>query len=229
MTSVMSLAMIASLSAQTMAHLTPAQLKSAESVDTMLAELTENKSTQAEVAWQIDYLHKIKELKASSSSSDLFGQRLIVAYPTLAGAESVKAIAKAMYPNEVQNKEKEAVRARVQDYFNMVSNLDTNIAKDLWAEQGDVSIITPRTQFFGTESIMNDFLIKTFSSMRSRKLHSLSEVINIYGESANVQLYWIFDTVDAKGEKHQTRGRESLIFEKIKGEWRLVHVHYSRM
>lgn len=76
---------------------------------------------------------------------------------------------------------------------------------------------------------MNDFLIKAFSSMQSRKLSSLSEVANVYDNSANVQLYWVFDTVDAQGEKHRTRGRESLIFEKIDGQWKLVHVHYSRM
>lgn len=140
----------------------------------------------------------------------------------------MKAIAKSLYPNEKVDAEKEAVRARVQDYFNVVSNLDTEVAKGLWAA-GDVSIITPRNQFFGAESIMNDFLLKTFSTMKYRKLHSLSEVINIYGTSANVQLYWVFDTVDAKGNKHQGRGRETLLFEKIDGKWMLVHVHYSRM
>ncbi len=225
------------------AHLAPMRVRNAAALDAILADLHGAKesdcevfigshgsvASMADVEFMIGYIETIKALMSECSSSDLFAQRLIVAYPTLAGAENVKAIAKSLYPNEVADPQKEAVRARVQDYFNMVSNLDTEIAKGLWATTGDVSIITPRSQFFGAENIMNDFLIKTFSSMQSRKLHSLSEVINIYGTSANVQLYWVFDTVDAEGEKHQTRGRETLIFENIDDKWMLVHVHYSRM
>ncbi len=222
-------------------HANKMQLKSRESLEELLAELQAIKdsgaeyifgshgvaATQAEVDFQIEYLQTVKALLVKCSTSDLFSQHLIVAYPSLPGLESVKAISKALYPNETTNPDKEAVRARMNDYLDMVSNLDMDIAKGLWATTGDISIITPRSQFFGFESIMNDFLIKTFSSFQSRKLSSLSEVINIYGDSANVQLYWNFDTVNAKGEKRQGRGRESLIFSKINGEWRLVHVHYS--
>ena len=224
-------------------HFNPIQIKSRESVDAILTELKAvatsgaeyifgshgPAATQKEVAFQIEYLEKIKSLLVKCYDSDAFAGQLITAYPSLSGAENVKAIAKALYPNEVKDPVKEEVRARVQDYFNMVSNLDKKVAKGLWADSDNVSIITPRSQFVGRDVIMNDFLLKTFSSMKSRKLHSLCEVINVYGESANVQLYWIFDTVDAKGKAHQTRGRESLIFSKINGVWRLVHVHYSRM
>ncbi len=224
-------------------HFAPMRINSKESIDAILAELNSIKSsgvehifgshgapaTQAEVSFQIEYLERVKTLLTKCSTSDTFAQQLIVAYPSLAGAENVKAVAKSLYPNETKSSEELAVRKRIQDYFDMVSNLDTTIAKSLWADNPNISIITPRTQFFGYDSIMNDFLIKTFSSMRSRKLHSLSEVVNIYGSSANVQLYWIFDTIDAKGNSHQTSGRETLLFEKISGSWQLVHVHYSRM
>ncbi len=227
----------------TKSHIAAMRIKSRESIDAIIAELQAVKesgaeyifgshgpsATQSDVEFQIGYLETMKSLLRECETADLFGQRLIVAYPTLPGAEGVKAIAKALYPNEVVDAEREAVRARVNDYFSMVSNLDTDIAARLWATTGDVSIVTPRSQFFGVENIMNDFLFKTFSSMQSRKLSSLSEVINIYGTSANVQLYWIFDTVDAAGVAHPTRGRETLVFEKIEGEWKLVHVHYSRM
>lgn len=225
------------------AHLSPMQISSPESVDALLAELYKIKesgaiyvfgshgeaASQEDVAFQIEYLEKIKSLTSECKSSDIFGQRLMVAYTSLPGVENIKAIAKALYPGEVESPEKSAVRSRVEDYLNMVSSLDMEIAKGLWAERDDISIITPRTQFFGFYDITQNFLIKTFSSLQSRKLHTLSEAINVNGDSANVQLYWVFDTVDAGGEAHQTRGRESLIFEKISGEWRLVHVHYSRL
>ncbi len=229
--------------APSISHFNPMELNSTQSVDNLLEELKEiaqsgaeyiigshgTPASQKEVAFQIEYLERVKELMKSCSNSDSFGQQLILSYPSLTGAENVKAISKTLYPNEITNAETEALRGRVQEYFRMVSNLDTQIAQGLWAERDNVSIITPRGHFVGRESIMNDFLIKSFSTMQSRHLHSLNEVINIYGQSANVQLYWIFDTIDAQGEKHQTRGRESLIFAKIDGQWRLTHVHYSRM
>ncbi|MFI3290119.1 MAG: nuclear transport factor 2 family protein [Rikenellaceae bacterium] len=224
-------------------HFAPMRLRTRESIDAILAELKKIEAsgveyifgshgataTQEEVAFQIEYLESMKALLAKCKTSDSFAQQLIVSYPTLGGAENIKAIATALYPDEVKSAEELAVRGRVQEYFDMVSNLDTTIAKSLWANSDNISIITPRSHFFGYDSIMNDFLIKTFSSMKSRRLHSLSEVVNIYGKSANVQLYWIFDTVDSEGNSHQTRGRETLVFENIDNVWRLVHVHYSRM
>ncbi len=225
------------------AHIAPMRIKDEQSIDAILSDLRMIQqsgvehifgshgapATLAEVSFMIEYLETMKRLVAQCSNGDIFAQRFVAIYPTLQGVEGVKSIAKALYPLDQRGDEELAVRQRVQDYFDMVSNLDTTIAKGLWAERGDISIITPRSHFFGYDNIMNDFLIKTFSSMQSRKLHSLSEVVNIYGTSANVQLYWIFDTIDAAGESHQTRGRESLIFEKIEGVWRLVHVHYSRL
>ncbi|MFR9650276.1 MAG: nuclear transport factor 2 family protein [Rikenellaceae bacterium] len=224
-------------------HLSPMQLNSAAAVDAILGELVKGKESGCslfvgshgavasleEVDFMIEYLGRVKELIAECENSDIFSQKLLMSYPSLPGAENIQAVAKKLYSDEPQCVEREAVRGRVHDYFDMVSNLDMDIAKGLWAERDDVSIITPRGHFVGADSIMNDFLLKAFSKMQYRKLSSISEVINIYGDSANVQLYWIFDTIDANGEKHQTKGRESLIFSKIDNEWRLVHVHYSRM
>ncbi len=226
------------------AHANPMQIKSLESVDAMLAELTKIKlsgakyifgshgapATQSEVEFQIEYLNRMKKLRAECSSSDLFGQRLLTSYPNIRGVESISKISKALYPDEKLDPIKEEVRVRMQDYFDVVSNLDFELARNLWAAEGDVSIIAPRGQFFGVESISNDFLKRSFSSFQYRKLSSLNEVINVYGDnSANVQLYWKFDTKDAEGIEHTGMGRETLIFEKIDGVWRLVHVHYSRM
>ncbi len=229
--------------APSISHASKMQIRSAASVEMVLAELYNIKNsgaeyifgshgkpaTQAEVEFQIGYYERAKSLRAECGDSDLFAQRLIAAYPTIAGVEGVGTVAKILYPHEPVCEAKEQVKERVQDYLTMVSNLDMQIAKGLWAKNSPISIITPRSHFFGFDNIMNDFLFKTFSSFKSRKLSTISEVVNVYDNSATVQLYWIFDTVDASGESHQTRGRESLIFEKESGEWRLVHVHYSRL
>lgn len=225
------------------AHANPMQVKSLESIEAMLAELNYIKSSGAkyilgshgkpaslkEVEFQIEYLNFIKKLLSECDNSDLFAQRLLLAYPNIPNVEAIKSVAKALYAEEKVDPIKEEVRLRMQDYFDVVSNLDFELARSLWVEEG-ASIIAPRGHFFGVESISNDFLKRSFSNFQYRKLSSLSEVINVYGEtSANVQLYWKFDTKDAKGVESSGRGRETLIFEKIDGTWRLVHVHYSRM
>ncbi len=231
--------------APAIAHANPMQIRSIEAIDFQIAELQKMQNSGAElffgshggnkaskidaVNFQLDYLKTLKKLRAETDDSATFIQKLIAKYPTLNGAEKLKKVAANIYPNEVVSAEKEAVRKRVFDYLNVVSNLDEKLAADLWLDSPNVSIITPRAQFFGPESIMNDFLLKAFSSMKSRKLSSLCEVINVYGDSATVQLYWVFDTIDAKGEAHQTRGRESLIFTKTNEQWKLNHVHYSRL
>lgn len=224
-------------------HASPMQVKSLVAVDAMIAELEKiaasgakyifgshgAPSTQAAVKFQISYLKRLKQLREVSKDSDQFIQRLIVSFPKLDGAENLRKVAKNLYADEVANPAREEVRVRMQDYLDVVSTLDMKLARGLWAESDEISIIAPKGQFFGFGEIMNKFLLKNFSSMKSRKLSSLSEVINIYGDSANVQLYWKFDTVDAAGKKHSGRGRETLIFQKIDDAWRLVHVHYSRM
>lgn len=229
--------------APSVSHATSMLLDSPAAVDAMICEMTKIKNSGAKfifgshgapatmetVDFQLEYLQKVKSLLATCSNSDVFGQRLMVAYPKIAGVENIKLLSKALYPNEVTDSVVEEVRLRMQDYLDVVSNLDMTLACDLWAENDNISIIAPRNQFFGFDGITKDFLLKAFSSFKSRKLSSLSEVINVYGTSANVQLYWQFDTVNAEGVAHQGRGRETLIFEKIDGKWRLVHVHYSQM
>lgn len=228
--------------APSISHASPMVIRSVEAIDFVLAELRAVEASGAkylfgshgapattkELKFQIEYLEKLKSVRATSSNPDTFAQRMLIAYPSLAGFENLRALAAKLYPDFVSDPVKEEVRVRMHDYLNMVSNLDMKIAKGLWAENDEaISIITPRSHFIGFDSIMNDFLIKAFSSFKSRKLSSVSEVINVYGNSAQVQLYWMFDTVNAAGEKSRGRGRETLAFEKIGGEWRLVHVHYS--
>ncbi|MFI3305193.1 MAG: nuclear transport factor 2 family protein [Rikenellaceae bacterium] len=228
--------------APSISHASPMVVRSVAAIDYLLDELRAVEAsgakyifgshgapaTREELTFQIAYLEKLKAVRATSSNPDTFAQRMLIAYPSLGGYENLRPLAAKLYPDFVADPVKEEVRARMQDYLNMVSGLDMEIAKGLWAENDEaISIITPRSHFIGFDSIMNDFLVKAFSSFKSRKLSSVSEVINVYGDSAQVQLYWMFDTVNAAGEAKRGRGRETLAFEKICGEWRLVHVHYS--
>lgn len=219
-------------------HMSKMVIRSADAIDFNLAELRKIEasgakyiigshgapSTMEDVKFQIDYLTTLKSIYESSPDSDTFGQRLLSTLPALEGYLNIREVAKNLYPNEERCEEKEAVRARMQDYLDMISTQDMTIAKGLWAEKESITLINPRKQLFGYDEITT--FIKGFSASGA-KLSSISEVINVSGNMGYVQLYWLFERNNPDGGKSLGRGRESLLFEKINDEWRLVHVHYS--
>ncbi len=224
------------------AHLSPLQLNSREAVDATIADLIQAKESGCElfvgshggvasmddVEFLISYLERVKVLLAECEDSDTFGQRLISGYPHLEGYLNVRGVAQNLYPNEKKCEEKEILKGRMQDYLNMISTQDMNIAKGLWADKKSISLIGARSHYFGFDEIMN-FVVNAFSDIPKLEMSSTSEVVNIAGNMGYVQLYWLWVETDANGAKGIERGRETLIFEKIDEEWRLVHVHYSHM
>jgi len=55
-------------------------------------------ASKSDAQFRITYLQKVKEIYNSTKDADTFAQKLIAAYPDLAGAEGVKALATAIYP-----------------------------------------------------------------------------------------------------------------------------------
>jgi ketosteroid isomerase-like protein len=67
----------------------------------------------------------------------------------------------------------------------------------------------------------------TFSE-RKLSVHDVS--IHIFGGAAQAEFYWDFAAKFRKdGAPLATHGRETQLYQKIDGRWRLVHVHYSGM
>ena len=65
----------------------------------------------------------------------------------------------------------------------------------------------------------------TFSE-RKLSVHDVS--IHVYGDSAWAEFYWDFTAKFRKdGSLLTTQGRETQLYHKEQGRWRLVHVHYS--
>jgi ketosteroid isomerase-like protein len=63
-----------------------------------------------------------------------------------------------------------------------------------------------------------------------RKLTVKDLAIHSYGQSAWAEFYWDFSAKLRKdGSSVATHGRETQVYRKIDGAWRLVHVHYSGM
>ncbi len=181
------------------------------------------------IFFQSEYLEIVEELLNKCNDSDNFGQQLIALYPALVGTVDIRSLSKSLYPYEPFNSDKGDIRILLNNYTKSISNLDYSLAKTIWADSDEVSIINGSGQYFGFKSIFNDFMVKSFSELSDRQLSSVSEIINIYGDMAYIQFYWIFERKNKEGNILQSSGRETMICRKINNEWKINHIHYSGM
>jgi ketosteroid isomerase-like protein len=77
------------------------------------------------------------------------------------------------------------------------------------------------------QNVFAHLMGETFSE---RKLSIRDVSIHAYGDAAWSEFYWDFAAKFRKdGSPLATHGRETQIYRKEQGQWRLVHVHYSGM
>jgi ketosteroid isomerase-like protein len=118
----------------------------------------------------------------------------------------------------------------VAKYAQAVDAADTKLASEVWADSSDVSFIHPLGHEHGWEAVKNVFeklMGETFSE-RSLKVKDLR--VHAYGDAAWAEFYFDFAAkVRKDGTAIETHGRETQIYRKMGGRWRLVHVHYSGM
>ena len=60
-----------------------------------------------------------------------------------------------------------------------------------------------------------------------RNLRKDELIIVIEGDSAWAEFTWTFEAENRNGRSLTSRGRETQIFRKEKGGWKLMHIHYS--
>lgn len=123
------------------------------------------------------------------------------------------------------------IRGNIDKYAKSVDDADTVLAAQIWWDSPDVSFIHPLGHEHGFDQIKQNvyqrLMGETFSE---RKLTPRDIVIHVYGDAAWAEFYWDFNAKFRKdGQPITTQGRETQIYRKMLGHWRLVHVHYSGM
>jgi Xaa-Pro aminopeptidase len=124
-----------------------------------------------------------------------------------------------------------AIRNLIEKYAKSVDDADTTLAAQVWLDSPDVSFIHPLGHEHGFEQIKQNvythLMGETFSE-RKLSVHDVS--VHVYGDAAWVEFYWDFAAKFRKdGSPLATHGRETQLYQKAQGRWRLVHVHYSGM
>jgi len=122
-----------------------------------------------------------------------------------------------------------AVRGQIAKYAQSIDTLDLDLAAQVWSDSPDASFIHPLGHDHGFAQIKQDIYEKIMGGLFSeRDLRPHDVVIHLYGDSAVAEFYWDFDAkMKEDGSPVTTHGRETQVYERQHGQWRLVHVHYS--
>ncbi|HMD98838.1 MAG TPA: nuclear transport factor 2 family protein [Terriglobia bacterium] len=123
------------------------------------------------------------------------------------------------------------IRHLIAKYAQSVDEADAALASQIWSDSPEVSFIHPLGHEHGLEQIEQNvykhLMGDTFSE-RKLSIHDISA--HVYGDTAWAEFYWDFNAKFRKdGSPITTHGRETQVYRKEQGRWRLVHVHYSAM
>ena len=136
------------------------------------------------------------------------------------------ASAKQPVPNSADERE---IRRLIANYTKSVDAADTTLASRIWSHAPEASSIYPLGEEHGFEQIKQHLYVHLMGEMfseRDLQVHDIS--VHVYGVAAWAEFSWDFHAKFKKdGSPIANHGRETQIYHKEEGGWRLVHVHYS--
>jgi len=146
----------------------------------------------------------------------------------LIGAGCVLGIPQAAAAADGQ-KDVAEITSLITRYAQSIDAADSKLGAEIWENTADVSFIHPLGHEHGWEAVKSNLYEKLMGETFSeRKLSVRDVVVHAYGDAAWAEFYWEFVAKFRKdGTPLTTRGRESQVYRKTDGRWRLVHVHYS--
>lgn len=133
--------------------------------------------------------------------------------------------------SSTNNNDRAEIKKVLEDYKQSINQFDTTLAKTFWLTTDEVSFIHPRGHEKGWDGIKKGIYEMFNNRFSQRDLKSYDEMINIFGDMAVLEFYWVFDATFSGDNptEMQTKGRETQVLKKINDVWRIVHVHYSSM
>ena len=125
----------------------------------------------------------------------------------------------------------DAIRSSIERYAKSVDAADTTLASQVWWNSPDASFIHPLGHEHGFDQIKQNVYTRLMGETFSERQLSPHDVsVHVFGDAAWAEFYWDFTATFGKdGSPITTHGRETQLYRKIDGSWRIVHVHYSGM
>lgn len=147
---------------------------------------------------------------------------------TLIAAVGVSFLLSACSRGSDADQGKKDVQQVFEKYLESVRTADLRLASQVWSQSPDISAVTPFGRFKGWESVRDglyvNFLQKAFAE---RRLRPDNLAITVAGNAAWAVFDWTFTAKLANGQPFSSKGWESHVYQKIDGQWLLVHLHYS--
>jgi len=144
---------------------------------------------------------------------------------------AIVSVAAPVISQTTADPDTQAIERLISDYARSVSLADTTLAERLWQTTDSVTFIHPLGHERGWPAIKKNVyedLMGALFSVRDLKIERPS--IHVSGNSGWSEFYWTFNaTLKENGSPVVTRGRETQIYQRENGQWRIVHVHYSAM
>ncbi|MCU1234771.1 MAG: putative exported protein [Candidatus Solibacter sp.] len=130
-----------------------------------------------------------------------------------------------------QAPDRRPIEQLIAKYARSVDAADPALAAEVWSHSPDVSFIHPLGHEHGLEQIKQNVYVQLMGGIFSERKLTVKDVsIHQYGDTAFAEFDWDFAALLKKdGSAVNTKGRETQIYRKEAGGWRLVHVHYSAM
>jgi ketosteroid isomerase-like protein len=120
------------------------------------------------------------------------------------------------------------IRAVLEKYVTAADNADVSLASEIWSQSPGATFIHPLGTEHGFKQIVDHVYIGMMGGMFSKReliLHDPN--IQIYDDAAWSEMTWTFHATRKDGTAVTTQGRESQVYHKEDGVWRIVLVHYS--
>jgi ketosteroid isomerase-like protein len=116
----------------------------------------------------------------------------------------------------------------LQQYATSIDNADVALASQIWSHDPGVTFIFPLGTAHGFQQIADQVYIGAMRNMFSKRELILHQpVIHVYADAAWSEMTWTFHATKKDGSAITTEGRETQVYHKEQGIWRIVLVHYS--
>ena len=124
--------------------------------------------------------------------------------------------------------DEEQIRAVLQKYAISVDNVDVSLASEIWSQDPGVTFVHPLGTEHGFNQIADHVYVGIMGGMFSKRELILHEPnIHVYDDAAWSEMTWTFHATRKDGAAITTEGRETQVYHKEHGVWRIVLVHYS--
>lgn len=161
---------------------------------------------------------------------------MILVFSNMALADSSPTNNTSLASKETNEVDKKLIMDMVKKYTKSVNHGDLHpeLINDLWEHSPDVSNINIRGHQKGFDDIRKNFYEPIFLVLKDRNLRMTTSprkpAIYFFDNTAIVEFYWILNATIKDGNKPiEMAGRETHVYRKANGQWKLVHLHYSGM